>query len=387
MLMLDFSASTQAQLSHIVRRGLVYIVLWLMFFVAVHDAIANEPKEVGELSHRDREILELMQTDGVRSWTRIRSQAMSATFKGVDVRNWFTETEVTPEKITNWLLKTQGDNLVLELEDVSQLQDTRSLPKRSVVGVNGRYTFHLARKNADSDWNVSRLEVYAEPQGQLAGMRSFTESQRRQQAKIAALHYLVYVNCSTAIGLIPLPSLVVDPGFSLLNTRPVPGHKGLTEVEFSYLPTDGSYESFLPTPTPLRGGTMVLDHEHGWIIDSYRVQLTQSFGENELFTATIKYSSKGNAESMPLPQTLAITQGDPNDPPRFQIARSIQFDEIAFEKVTDEAFELTAYGLPAPGDIEPAPRRFWLIAFNIGLILFFVAIFLYRRSKRSAASR
>ena len=77
--------------------------------------VANEPKEAGELSQRDREILDLMRSEGVESWMRIRSRFKSAVFKGVDIRNWFTETEAAPERITNWVLRTQGDSLALEL--------------------------------------------------------------------------------------------------------------------------------------------------------------------------------------------------------------------------------------------------------------------------------
>jgi len=93
---------------------------------------------------------------------------------------------------------------------------------------------------------------------------------------------------------------------------------------------------------------MVLDTEHGWIIDSYRVHLAPFGGKEELFTAAVTYSNKEDADSMPLPQSLAITQGDPHDPPRFQLVRSIQFNEITFGNTADEAFEITSYGLPAP---------------------------------------
>ena len=332
-----------------VRSSLALYALCSLLWVAPCAAFACEPIEEPELSQRNGEILERMRSEGVKSWTRIRDQSHSARFKGVDIRNWFTETEVTPERITSWALTTQRDNLLLALEDISKVSDTPPRPNQSVVGINGRYTFQLGRNNAQSEWNVSRLEVYAEPpQSLVAGCRPLTESGRRRHAKTAAIHYLVYANCATAIGVIPLPDLVVDPGFRVLRTRPVPGQKGLLEIEFEYMPTKGSYQSFLPTPTRLRGGTMVLDTEHGWIIDSYRVQLAQSGGEKELFTAAVTYSSSGDTESMPLPQTLAITQGDPHDPPRFQLVRSIQFNEITFGTTADEAFEITSYGLPAP---------------------------------------
>ena len=332
-----------------VRSSLALYAICSLLWVAPCAAIACEPIEEPGLSQRDSEILARMRSEGVKSWTRMRDQFHSARFKGVDIRNWFTETEATPERVTNWALTIQGDNLLLALDDISKVPDTPPRPNQSVIGINGRYTFQLDRDDAQGAWNVSRLEVYAEtPQPLVAGCRPLTENGRRRHAKTAALHYLVYANCATAIGVIPLSDLVVDPGLSVLSTRPVPGRKGLREIEFEYMPTKGSYQSFLPTPTRLRGGTMVLDSEHGWIIDSYRVQLAQSGGEKELFTAAVTYSSRGDAESMPLPQTLAITQGDPHDPPRFQLVRSIQFNEITFGTSADETFEITSYGLPAP---------------------------------------
>jgi len=133
-----------------------------LLWVAPCAAFACEPIEEPELSQRNGEILERMRSEGVKSWTRIRDQSHSARFKGVDIRNWFTETEVTPERVTNWALTTQGDNLLLGLEDISKVPDTPPRPNQSVVGINGRYIFQLDRNNAQSEWNVSRLEVYAE---------------------------------------------------------------------------------------------------------------------------------------------------------------------------------------------------------------------------------
>jgi hypothetical protein len=199
-----------------------------------------------------------------------------------------------------------------------------------VAGYNLRYHFVLTREQETKPWVISELKRRSagDPTNPLArgGLNLGPNSTE-------------------------VPMLIKSPNFKLLEVEPARENGDeLVKVRFSYTPDEKN---------PLRGGSMLLDPQHDWVVR--KGEATRAAGGKE-FTSTIEYSYREGSNHHPILTQSRFQQTTKENNRVFRNNESVQdYDLREQETVPEKEFLLSAFGLPEPpGEGRATPWYLWL---------------------------
>jgi hypothetical protein len=224
----------------------------------------------------------------------------------------------------------------------------------SVAGYNLRYHFVLTREQETRPWVISELKRRSagDPTNPLA---------------TGGLHL---GPSSTEV-----PMLIKSPNFKLLEVEPARENGDeLVKVRFSYTPDEKN---------PLRGGSMLLDPHHDWMVR--KGEATLAAGGKE-FTSTIEWSYREGSNHHPI---LTQARGQQTTKENNRVFRNNEvvtdYDLREQETVPEKEFLLSAFGLPEPpGEGRATPWYLWLGGAGLACLVLGAIVGRFRHRAKAA---
>ncbi len=238
--------------------------------------------------------------------------------------------------------------------------------KAEAVGTNPSYYFKLKRRSPDSGWIIVDLEF---PQNS----STFSDEQRKREESD-----LQQICDCLMLWNLWLPTLIHDPDFKITAIKPqeIDGRPAV-RFDFDYPKPDNDYP--VKGAIRLKGGWMVLDPEHDWILRDYLVHA-------------------GQPQKYFMRKTLRIREGAGHHPILTHSTRQIVGKgvlvgkragkaEASFESVVEEQYQvversdapleeftLSAFGLPEPPGTQVKGSRLHLWIALAGIVCLGIAV-------------
>ena len=248
--------------------------------------------------------------------------------------------------------------------------DPRS-PQDSLVAVNSKYAFKLARGNAEAPWIVTRLEMGLD--GPIASRFAQDPGYRSASPFLHIGHPFF------------LPELIKDENFLLNGVRLFASQgEQLVRLDFDYHPT--TIEN-----NPERGGWALLDPGRYWIVREFELQAEwpDQYKDGKptfISKGTIwkKFEFEVNEAGFPVPTRIVRRQRGlgPIGPADLQSTTEHKWRQRA--SVPETEFTLTAFGLPEPKSNRHSILYLWLA--GSGALCAAVATWLRARLRRKEKS-
>jgi len=237
--------------------------------------------------------------------------------------------------------------------------------KAEAEGTNLSYSFELKRRSPDRGWIITDLEFPEQS-------ATFSDEQRGHQEK----QLQTICDCLKLWNLW-LPTLLHDPDFKITAIKPLEiDGRTVVRFDFDYPKPDKDYP--VKGAILLKGGWMVFDPEHDWILRDYLVHT-------------------GHPEKYFIRKTFQIREGTGRHPiithSRVQIVGK---GEESFESVTEaqhqtveqsdvplEEFTLSAFGLPEPAGAQVSRSRLYLWIALAGIVCLSIAALIRWQIRRT----
>ena len=268
----------------------------------------------------------------------------------------------------HYKIRKNGNLLLLEIHTLDELDKSLDPLKGRVTGVNSRYAFHLTQREPSQSWLVG--VVGAEYRDRLSleirvGIEGIVNPYTFLTGDVSLLH------------------IFQDPGFECLSVDPVEREGKLAaKVMFRYAAT-------IPKPTylsdalnDLRGGWFILSPDDHWSVQEYNISfagpIIKESGFNEYGEVVDGYRIPRRSKATIVKkgkQGEVITYTD-----------TIDYERFVRTELPEEAFSLSAYGLPEPiAETSKKTKRLYLAALLFGLAALGILIsFILRRRSRRA---
>jgi hypothetical protein len=239
--------------------------------------------------------------------------------------------------------------------------------KGSINCENSQYKFVLSRDSDTKPWAIANVEKVAE------------ESLGVWNDRKSLLADLVLAP-RTRI----LPQVFQSPSFKCVNVAPEPTNgEGLVRVTFTFTPEGVNR---------LRGGWVVLDPSHYWVIREDEIDLDLDRGDQKNGVAKWKahYEYKEGSDHHPI-MTRSVMKGKVWENGRVISEQEYLADDDLHERppIPESEFTLSAFGFPEPFDLAPSkPRwytRWWFLAAVAGVVCLGGAVLFRRFAARPAA--
>jgi hypothetical protein len=245
-------------------------------------------------------------------------------------------------------------NLTIDRSDEGESKPTSI----EAFGRNPNYAFVLSRVTPTSHWFVKKI------------IDAKDEALIHETAKPFVEEADMFMRDLVRVNPDYLPDLVAKPEFVVRNCRKVA--QGATEyVEVSF----SSHHDVKGGGDPVQGGVLILDPRQYWCVSSYVAQKKTPMLEGENHFQVLEY---GESEGgIPLPKHAVsnnknLIDGAPNEQ-----KWTYEYDlSIPKEKAADEAFTLSAFGLPEPAGMGKRPIQWYLWAALAGIVCLFAAALL-----------
>jgi hypothetical protein len=235
-----------------------------------------------------------------------------------------------------------------------------------VEGVNPSYSFKLKRSNPDRGWRITGLDFHVQPSASSAALKKLQEENLR----------FGVCNCLTLLNLW-LPTLIQDPDFNISEIRPQESDgRQVIRIDFAYPKADKDYP--VKGALKIKGGWMVLDPEHDWILREYLLHTGQP---QKYYIHRVFQIREGSYHHPIITKTTSRTVDKGESP--WQSVSEAQFETVEQSDVPFEEFTLTAFGLPEPPGIEwKKPFPWYLVVGGVGIACLGIFFFLRGRAKR-----
>jgi len=227
---------------------------------------------------------------------------------------------------------------------------------------NPRYGFEVRRRHAAGPWTVSHLDTDLTNGLSFPAPSTFVEMVSTYPCSFASINRRLRI-------------VVKEPGFELKRVTHVKRDgESLAKMEFAYMPED-------PFHIPLRGGWVLYDPAHYWIIREYDVQMDWPAPQGAVSQGTIASALQYQDADDGFPiikriaQKIRISSFVDND-------NSFDFD-IREGDVPESDFVLSAFGLPEPPGFEgkrPTRWYLWVGLAGIGCLVL-SAVFAWRKRR------
>lgn len=242
-------------------------------------------------------------------------------------------------------------------------------PNKSEVvaeGFNPSYSFKLKRPNPHSGWVITQLNVFGQNS-------TLSDEERQLQERLLQ----DVCDCLRLYNLW-LPTLIHDPDFKITAVKPqeIDGIP-VVRFDFDYPKSDNDYP--LKGARHIKGGWMVIDPEHDWILRDYLVHEGQP--EKYFIRQTYQIRQGTNNHPITTHTTLQIVSNGwksfvGGKEEWFESIGKGEFETVEQSDVPLEEFTLSAFGLPEPPGIQVAGSRLhlWIALVGIACLGFAVLI-------------
>jgi hypothetical protein len=247
-------------------------------------------------------------------------------------------------------------------------QDLGPKGEATAEGTNSSYSFKLKRRSPDRGWIITDLVV--------SDQSAFSDVQRRLQER----HLHNVCDCLRLDTHLWLPTLIHDQDFRITAIKPqeIDGHL-VVRFDFDYPKPAKDY----PVKGTLRvkGGWMVLDPEHDWILREYLVH----FGQPEKYFIHETYHIREGTDRHPIITDLTYQVVGKGEKP-FESIMKMQLQTEERSDVPLEEFTLSAFGLPEPPGINVERSRLYLWIALGGIACLGIAALIRWLSQRAAVA-
>lgn len=242
--------------------------------------------------------------------------------------------------------QTKGACLVLRQTIEPEFQAT-------VEGGNPSYLFELIRRSPDKGWVIKKLVVSGES-------TTFSDEQRKlQEEQLRTL-----CDC-IKLGAHPLPMIINDPDFKITGVKPQETDAcTLVRFDFEYPKPDNKDYPFRGGMR-IKGGWMILDPEHDWILREYRIH----DGLPEKFFDHVTFQVREGTDRHPIVthqkwEMVSIKNGG------YENIGGSEWQQIEKWDVPLEEFTLSAFGLPEPPgmNVQESRLHLWIALGGISCI-------------------
>ncbi len=230
-----------------------------------------------------------------------------------------------------------------------------------LVAVSPRYAFHVKRNQERAEWFISGLERG----GDGASFRG--ESVRLSVERL--------LTCGYYVDKVNLPDLLTKTEEYKIQKISSCKRDGADAVQIDF---DCSHPVRRIPFSPVQGGTVFLDPSRNWCILGYDLKAEWGDGKGSISTA---FAYRNSREGMPIVLKVnSVTKNSSNS--LLGSERAGEYDLREPDRPpADEAFTLSAYGLPEPEGSGPSNARYWIVA-GVGVALVAAAIGLRRAARR-----
>lgn len=282
-----------------------------------------------------------------------RSLQMTQTIKGHITDNKGKRSHV----LRNEIKQTKGCFLFL---------DQHSLPefKEEVEGFNPSYSFKLIRRNPDKGWIIKELVLSDQPP-------TFSDKQSKFQEKI-----LGYANACLRLVPLPLPTITNNPDFKItrITSQEIDG-RSLPRFDFEY------HRDYPSVGRWIKGGWMVLDPEHDWILREYLVHQGQP--EKSFYHYAFQVREGTDRHPIITRETWQVLSK--GEKPYESIGET-EWQVVEQSEVPLEEFTLSAFGLPEPPGIKVEQSRLHLWIALGGILCIAIAAIIRWQTRRARAA-
>jgi hypothetical protein len=221
-------------------------------------------------------------------------------------------------------------------------------------GFNPSYSFRLKRPNPHSGWVITQLNV-------LGQTSTFSDEQRQLQES------LLQDVCDCLRLNLWLPTLIHDPDFKITAVKPQE-IDGLPVIrfDFDYPKPDKDYPH--KGAMHIKGGWMVIDPEHDWILRDYLVLTSRP----EKFFIRKTYQIRQGTNNHPIITHHTLQVVSTGAKPFESIGKG-EWETVEQSDVPLEEFTLSAFGLPEPPGIQVHGSRLHLWIALVGIVCLGIA--------------
>ena len=238
--------------------------------------------------------------------------------------------------------------------DLMQIDSWESGSYSGTFGAeNSQYSFQLARDAEAKPWLIQELKRKSGPE---------------------PVHHSALMGLSLDRPQREVPTLVRSPFFKLTDLASNRENgEDLVRMTFSYSPQDKDKDW-------LRGGWVLLDPKHNWIVKKSQLGLEY---EGQQIDYRVQYDYKEGSNHRPIiTRSLIKSTTKEKDPPLYAYEIATDFDLHEQEVVPEKEFMLSAFGLPEPpGEGRTTQWYLWLGGLGLGcLVLGAIVAHLRRRA-------
>jgi hypothetical protein len=232
-------------------------------------------------------------------------------------------------------------------------------------GFNPSYSFKLKRPNPHSGWVITQLNV-------LGQTSTFSDEQRQLQESL-----LQDVCDCLRLDNLWLPTLIHDQAFKITAVKPQE-IDGLPVVrfDFDYPKPDKDYPH--KGAMHIKGGWMVIDPEHDWILRDYLVHTSRP--ENYFIRKTFQIRQGTNNHPIITHFTSEVVSK--GEKPFESIGKG-EWETVEQSDVPLEEFTLSAFGLPEPPGTQAHGSRLHLWIALVGIVCLGIAALIRWQIRRT----
>lgn len=229
----------------------------------------------------------------------------------------------------------------------------------TVYGKNSRYSFELTRKGPNDPWVIAKI----------SDLRNGGSDEHEETAgKSCSGLFLEHADTD-------LPDLFKSSAFQVVHvSEEALDGKSLVAVTFTYAP---------PLNGSLRGGKILLDPGHDWVVRKGEIDLQGDKGDKYKKSFELDYQESPSSDPIVTAVRVWLTGTDEKGKEvKWEQQSSMDLYTAKYHPETD--FSLGVYGLPEPFGMESPRPRWYLWGAGLGLICLFAGVWLRHRLQRAA---
>lgn len=249
-------------------------------------------------------------------------------------------------------------------------QDLGPKGEAEALGNNPSYAFKVKRRGPDRGWIIADLDV---------SDQSTTLSDKQSKLQEKLLHKVC--DCLKLESLW-LPTLIHDPDFKItaIKTQEIAG-RPVIRFDFDYPKPDKDFPNI--GGLRVKGGWMVLDPEHDWIMREYMVHTGRP--EKNYIRHTFQIREGTDRHPIITHQTeQSVKIVNKGEKPSFETEE--EWQAVERSDVPLEEFTLSAFGLPEPPRTQVGRSRWYLWIALGGIVCLGVSALIRWASRRARAA-
>jgi hypothetical protein len=229
-------------------------------------------------------------------------------------------------------------------------------------GINSSYSFKLNRRSPDKGWIITDVQLPDQSNTFSDKQREFQESHLKDVCPCLRLENLW------------LPTLIQDPDFKItaIQTQEIDGHAAV-RFDFDYPKADKDYPG--NGGFRIKGGWMVLDPEHDWILREYIGHSGSDYTHHKTFLI------REGADRHPI-VTHSTNQIVGKGEELLETNES-EWQTVEQSDVPLEEFTLSAFGLPEPPGTQVGKSRLHLWIALSGMVCLGIAALIRWQLRRT----